>query len=171
MNLHKPLLKKLLIACVCMFAFSFALVPLYTVFCKLTGINGKTSNSVAVASTNIQQERTISVEFLAKADQSIPWKFAPEVERVSVHPGDIKLINFNVENLADEAMVGQAVPSVSPGEAAQYFKKMECFCFTQQPLQAKEAKAMRLQFYIDPALPKEINTITLSYTLYRVANK
>jgi cytochrome c oxidase assembly protein subunit 11 len=168
MNIHKPLLKKLLIACACMFAFSFALVPLYTVLCKLTGINGKTSNNVALASTNVDQKNAITVEFLAKADQSIPWKFAPEIENVTVHPGEIKVVNFNVENLANETIVGQAIPSVSPGEAAQYFKKMECFCFTQQSLLAKETKSMRLQFYIDPTLPKDFHTITLSYTLYRV---
>lgn len=168
MNIHKPLLKKLLIVCACMFAFSFALVPLYTVLCKLTGINGKTSNNVALASTNVDQRNVVTVEFLAKADQSIPWKFAPEVASVTVHPGEIKVVNFNVENLATETIVGQAIPSVSPGEAAQYFKKMECFCFTQQSLLASERKSMRLQFYLDPALPKDFHTITLSYTLYRV---
>jgi cytochrome c oxidase assembly protein subunit 11 len=171
MNIHKKLLRKLLLVCALMFGFSFALIPMYTVFCKLTGINGKTSNSAAVAATIIDQQREIQVEFLAKSDRSIPWLFAPETPRVSVHPGEIKVVNFRVENLAEEYMVGQAVPSVSPGEAAQYFKKMECFCFTQQHLQAKESKLMRLQFYIDPALPKELHTITLSYTLYKVPEK
>jgi cytochrome c oxidase assembly protein subunit 11 len=168
MNLHKSLLKKLLIACALMFAFTFALVPLYSVLCKLTGINGKPSNIAAVAATQEDKQRNIKVEFLAKADQSIPWSFAPEVAQVSVHPGEIKVVNFRVENLTDEAIVGQAVPSISPGEAALYFKKMECFCFTQQPLGARETKLMRLQFYVDPALPKEFREITLSYTLYRV---
>jgi cytochrome c oxidase assembly protein subunit 11 len=168
MSIHKKLLQKLLLVCALMFGFSFALIPMYSVFCKLTGINGKTSNIVAVAATSIDQQREIQVEFLAKSDQSIPWKFAPEIPKVNVHPGEVKVINFRAENLATEHIVGQAVPSVSPGEAAQYFKKMECFCFTQQPLDAKESKLMRLQFYVDPALPKEIHTITLSYTLYRV---
>lgn len=171
MSQHKPMLKKLLIVCALMFAFSFALVPLYTVLCKLTGINGKTSNAAAVAATNVDQQRSVQVEFLAKADKSIPWGFSPELDDMEVHLGETKVVNFRVENLTSESMIGQAIPSVSPGEAAQYFKKLECFCFTQQPLQAKESKLMRLQFYIDPALPKEIQTITLSYTLYKVPNK
>lgn len=171
MRLHQPLLKKLLIICALMFAFSFALVPLYTVFCKLTGINGKTSNTAAVASTLVDEQREISVEFLAKVDPSIAWTFAPEVARISVHPGETKVVNFRVESLANVATVGQAIPSVSPGEAAQYFKKLECFCFMRQPLSARETKLMRLQFYIDPALPKHINTLTLSYTLYKAAGE
>ncbi len=170
MGLHKPLLRKLLFICVGMFAFSFALVPLYSVFCKLTGINGKVSLAPAIAATVLEAERDIKMEFLAQADKSIPWNFSPEVAQVNVHPGEKKEINFRVENLTAEAMVAQAVPSVSPGQAAQYLKKMECFCFTEQPLNAHESKLMRLQFYVDPALPKDLHTITLSYTLYRVPN-
>lgn len=154
-----------------MFGFSFALVPLYNVFCKLTGINGKTSPTAAAAATEVDQQREIQVEFLAKADHSIPWLFVPEVAKISLHPGDLQVVNFRVENLTDELIEGQAIPSVSPGEAAQYFKKMECFCFARQPLQARESKLLRLQFYIDPALPKELGTITLSYTLYRFGDK
>ncbi|HWV13816.1 MAG TPA: cytochrome c oxidase assembly protein [Cellvibrio sp.] len=165
---HKTLLRRLLVICALMFAFSFALVPLYSVFCKLTGINGKTSTNVAGAAAGIDSVREIKVEFLAKADHSIPWSFAPEVSQIRLHPGEVNVVNFRVENMTDEAMVGQAVPSVSPGEAAQYFKKMECFCFTRQPLQARESKLMRLQFYIDPALPKTFQTLTLSYTLFRI---
>lgn len=171
MKAHKHLLRKLLIVCTLMFGFSFALVPLYNVFCKLTGINGKTSSSAATGATEIDQKREIQVEFLAKADQSIPWLFAPEVATMNLHPGEVQVVNFRVENLADELIEGQAIPSVSPGEAAQYFKKMECFCFARQPLQARESKLLRLQFYIDPALPKELSTITLSYTLYRFGEK
>jgi cytochrome c oxidase assembly protein subunit 11 len=112
-------------------------------------------------------QRQISVEFLAMVDKSIPWQFAPVIEQVTVQPGKMTEVDFRVENTSDEAMVGQAVPSVSPGTAAQYFKKMECFCFAQQPLAAHESKLMRLRFYVDPALPKEVQTLTLSYTLYR----
>lgn len=171
MNVHKPLLKKLLIICALMFAFSFALVPLYTVFCKLTGINGKTSNTVAVASTQVDEQREISVEFLAKVDPSIAWTFAPEVARINIRPGETKVVNFRVENLTNEASVGTAIPSVSPGEAAKHVKKLECFCFMRQPLAARETKLMRLQFYIDPALPKHINTLTMSYTLYKAVDE
>lgn len=169
--MHKPLLKKLLWICAGMFAFSFALVPLYSVLCKVTGINGKTSPVPAVASTRVDAQRQVTVEFLALVDQSIPWQFAPVTEKVTLEPGKMTDVDFRVENLGGEPMVGQAVPSVSPGEAAQYLKKMECFCFTQQPLAAHESKLMHLRFYVDPALPKEVQTFTLSYTLYRAKSE
>lgn len=168
MSLHKPLLRKLIFMCVGMFAFSFALVPLYTVLCKLTGINGKVALTPAQAATSTEMKRDIKVEFLAQTDKSIAWIFAPEVAQVSVRPGEMKDIDFRVENLASEPVVAQAIPSVSPGQAAQYLKKMECFCFQMQPLAAHERKLMRLQFYVDPELPKNLHTITLSYTLYKM---
>lgn len=168
MNLHKSLLKKLLIICAGMFAFSFALVPVYSALCKATGINGKVSQTPAGAATGVDLQRTIRVEFLTKVDPSIPWNFSPTLNTVQVHPGEVKNVDFRVENPTAENMVAQAIPSISPGQAAQYFKKMECFCFTQQPLQAQETKLMRLQFYIDPAMPRDFPTVTLSYTLYRV---
>jgi cytochrome c oxidase assembly protein subunit 11 len=166
--MHKPLLYKLLIIGVCMFAFSYALVPLYSVFCELTGLNGKTKNIAAASALTVDMQREITVEFLATVDQAIPWKFEPEITHIVVHPGEIKKINFRAENLTTAAMVGRAVPSVAPGQAAEHFKKMECFCFIEQPLGGKESKLMPLQFYIDPALPKEVKTVTLSYTLYKV---
>jgi cytochrome c oxidase assembly protein subunit 11 len=166
--MHKPLIYKLLIVGACMFAFSFALIPFYSVFCKLTGLNGKTENTSAVVSTKVDLQREVAVEFLATADQSIPWVFEPETKHLIVHPGEIKRVNFRVENLTAEPMVGRAVPSVAPGLAAEHFKKLECFCFVEQALQGKESKLMPLQFYIDPTLPKEIKTVTLSYTLYKV---
>lgn len=170
MSLHKPLLRKLIFICLGMFAFSFALIPLYTVLCKLTGINGKVALTPAQAATSTEIKRDIKVEFLAQTDKSIPWTFTSEVAHISVHPGEIKEINFRVENLANEAVVAQAIPSVSPGQAAEYLKKMECFCFNKQPLNARESKLMRLQFYVDPELPKNVQTITLSYTLYKITN-
>jgi len=166
--MHKPLVYKLLLIGACMFAFSFALIPLYNVFCELTGLNGKTENTAAASARTVDLQREVTVEFLATVDQSIPWTFAPEVTRMVVHPGEIKMINFRVENLTADAMVGRAVPSVAPGQAAEHFKKMECFCFIEQPLKGKESKLMPLQFYIDPALSKEVKTVTLSYTLYKV---
>lgn len=167
MTSHKLLVRKLLIVCIAMFGFGFALVPLYDVFCRYTGINGKTENTAAVASKKIDQSREISVEFLANRDPGIPWRFAPEVASVVVHPGQVKVIHFQVENLSSEAMIGRAVPSVSPGEAARYFKKIECFCFVEQPLDSHQFKSMPVQFYIDPELPAHFTTITLSYRLYK----
>jgi cytochrome c oxidase assembly protein subunit 11 len=164
---NKLLIRRLVLICFAMFGFGFALVPLYDVFCRYTGINGKTENTAATASKRIDESREISVEFIANRDAGIPWSFSPGMERTILHPGAVMVMHFDVENLTDEAMVGRAVPSVSPGEAARYFKKIECFCFVEQPLDAHEKKSMPVQFYIDPDLPKQFTTITLSYRLYR----
>lgn len=164
---NNVLVRRLIIICIAMFAFGYALVPLYDVFCEITGINGKTSNQPAVTRAAVDETRNIKVEFLANRDDAIPWSFAPEVAHISIHPGQIKVINFMVENPTDSAMVGRAVPSVSPGEAAKYFIKIECFCFTEQPLDAHERRAMPVQFYVDPKLPAHFTTITLSYRLYK----
>jgi len=150
-----------------MFAFGFALVPLYDVFCRYTGINGKTENVAATAAQRVDGARDITVEFLANADASVLWTFSPEVARIVLHPGEVKTIHYTVENLTADALIARAVPSVSPGEVARYFKKMECFCFTEQSLAAKQKKSMAVQFYIDPEMPEKYTTITLSYRLYK----
>lgn len=167
MSAHATLLRRLIFICIAMFGFGYALVPLYDVFCDITGINGKTSNQAAGAASSVDDSREITIEFLATSDASIPWSFAPEVARLNLHPGQVVVTHYQVENLTSEAMVGRAVPSVSPGEAAKYFKKMECFCFTEQPLDAHERKNMPVQFFVDPELPAHFKTITLSYRLYR----
>lgn len=164
---HSSLMRKLILVCTAMFLFGFALVPLYDVFCRLTGLNGKTATEAAAPSILIDKDRVIKVEFIANRDDSIPWSFAPETNSIELHPGAVRLVNFNVKNLSSHAMVGRAVPSVSPGAAARYFKKIECFCFTEQPLGAHGEKSMPVQFYIDPQLPAEYSTITLSYRLYK----
>lgn len=164
---HKVIMRNLVLICIAMFAFGFALVPLYDVFCELTGLNGKTAATAAAKSKRIDESRSVTVEFLAYRDPAMPWDFAPEMQQIRLHPGQVTQVSFFVENHTDEAMVGRAVPSVSPGEAARYFKKIECFCFVEQPLDAHERKAMPVQFYIDPDLPKQFTTITLSYRLYK----
>lgn len=166
---HKPLTLRLLLIAVGMFGFGFALVPLYDVFCDLTGLNGKTANTAATAeAAMIDVSRQVTVEFLARPNKEMPWIFKPEVRRMKVHPGEIHNINYLAENPTSRLMVAQAVPSVSPGQAALFFHKIECFCFTQQPLAAGKDMLMPLQFYVDPALPGQFSTITLSYTLYDV---
>ena len=163
--------KKLLIAVVAMFGFGFALVPLYDVFCDITGLNGKTNtSSVAYTATGIDKSRLIKVQFITRNAQGVPWKFEPLINEISVHPGEMKLVKFYAKNLSDHDIIGQAVPSVSPGQGANYFNKIECFCFTQQPLKAGEDVEMALQFYVDLELPDEINTLTLSYTLYDITD-
>jgi cytochrome c oxidase assembly protein subunit 11 len=164
--------KKLLFAVVAMFGFGFALVPLYDVFCDITGLNGKTNTSaVSYTANDINKSRTIKVQFITRNAQGVPWKFEPLINEINVHPGEMKVVKFYAKNLSKHDIVGQAVPSVSPGLGANYFNKIECFCFTQQPLKAGEEVEMALQFYVDLELPGEINTLTLSYTLYDITDK
>ncbi|MGE6170342.1 cytochrome c oxidase assembly protein [Aeromonas media] len=166
---HGPLLRKLALVVLVMFGFAFALVPLYDVFCRITGLNGKTAVQPATTERAvIDSKRTIQIEFLAHADTRMPWQFSGETARLSVRPGEMKLVNYRVFNPTDRTMIGQAVPSVSPGPAAAYLKKVECFCFNRQELQAGESKLMPLKFYVAPDLPDNINTITLSYSLYEI---
>ena len=166
---HGPLLRKLALIILAMFGFAFALVPLYDVFCRITGLNGKTAGQPATAERAVvDDKRTIQVEFLAHADTQMSWQFTQETQSLSVRPGEMKQVNYRVFNPTAHSMIGQAVPSVSPGPAAAYLKKVECFCFNRQELKAGESKLMPLKFYIDPDLPDDINTITLSYSLYDV---
>lgn len=167
MSAHRSLVRKLLLACVAMFAFGFALVPLYDVFCDITGINGKTDKVAAAAPDRIDRGRQISVEFLATHDPAVAVDFAPETARIKLNPGDLQVVSFVVENRTGEPIVTTAVPSVSPGEAARHFMKIECFCFQEQPLAPGERKVMPVQFYVDPELPARFKNLTLSYRLYR----
>ncbi|EHR40836.1 MULTISPECIES: cytochrome c oxidase assembly protein [Alishewanella] len=169
MQLHRTLVSKLLLVTVLMFGFGFALVPLYDVFCEVTGINGKTSNVPAtVLADGIDTSREVTIEFLARPNKDMPWIFQPEIRRLTVHPGEVHVMNYLAENPTGRMIVGQAVPSVSPGQAALYLHKIECFCFTQQQLAAGNKMLMPVQFYVDPALPAQFSTITLNYTLYDV---
>ncbi|WP_206482974.1 cytochrome c oxidase assembly protein [Thalassotalea sp. G2M2-11] len=163
--------KKLVLVVFAMFGFGFALVPLYDVFCDITGLNGKTSTTAAnVNEAGIDESRTITVQFISRTAKGIPWQFEPMVNEIKVHPGEMKLVKFYAKNESPNAIVGQAVPSVSPGQAAVYFQKIECFCFNSQPLKAQEDVEMALQFYVDTELPEEVTTITLSYTLYDITS-
>ncbi|MEW6984284.1 cytochrome c oxidase assembly protein [Colwelliaceae bacterium 6471] len=163
--------KKLVLVVFAMFGFGFALVPLYDVFCDITGLNGKTSTTAArVNEDGVDESRTITVQFISRTAKGIPWQFEPMINEVKVHPGEMKLVKFYAKNESLKDIVGQAVPSVSPGQAAIYFQKIECFCFNSQPLKASEDVEMALQFYVDAELPEDISTITLSYTLYDITS-
>jgi cytochrome c oxidase assembly protein subunit 11 len=155
-----------------MFGFGFALVPIYNSLCQTLGINGKT-NAVSIAYDKqhsiIDKTRTVLVEFVATQNSSIPWAFYPKTKKLRVHPGDIAKLSFYAENQSGSTMTVQAIPSVTPGIAAKYLKKTECFCFTQQTLNGHEAMDMPLLFHLDPELPSHVKTITLSYALFDVS--
>lgn len=150
-----------------MFGFGFALVPLYDVFCEITGINGKTGGRYeAGTEQRSDPTRTVEVQFIAQNGPDMPWVFRPEVRSIRVHPGEPTQVAFYAENPTPVAMVAQAVPSLAPAEGTLYFHKTECFCFNQQTLAAGEVADMPLVFIVDTALPEHITKLTLSYTLY-----
>lgn len=168
-NKHALLLIALAIG---MFGFAFALVPLYDVFCEITGLNGKTSTQAAlleeIDKSAVPLDREVTIEFLAKVARGMPWEFRPVNKQLIVQPGEMNTTTFFVRNLVQKTVTGQAVPSISPGQAALYVKKIECFCFEQQELLAGGEMEMSVSFYIDADLPEEINELTLSYTMFRV---
>ncbi len=164
---NQRLVKRLLFAVVGMFGFGFAMVPLYNVLCDITGLNGKTGGRVAVAEVlEPDLDRIVTVEFVTSVNQSMPWDFRPVVSSMEVHPGKMYRTSFHAQNRTDRTMVGQAIPSVTPGLAAQHFKKTECFCFTEQQFSAGEGRDMPLLFMVDPDLPEDIKVVTLSYTFF-----
>jgi cytochrome c oxidase assembly protein subunit 11 len=160
------LVKRLLLAVTAMFGFGFAMVPLYNVFCDLTGLNGKVGGRVQAVEVEADLNRTVMVEFVANVNQTMPWEFRPEVSRMEVHPGKVYRTSFYAQNRTDRLMVGQAIPSVTPGVAAQHFKKTECFCFTEQQFAAGEGRDMPVMFMVDPELPNDVEVVTLSYTFF-----
>jgi cytochrome c oxidase assembly protein subunit 11 len=166
---NRRLVRRLLLVVVGMFGFGFAMVPLYDVLCQVTGLNGKTRN-VAVAATAepVDSQRTVTVEFVASLNVGAPWQFAPAVARLEVHPGQFYRTSFYARNLTDQPLVGQAIPSVAPGPAARHFQKIECFCFNRQEFKPGEGRDMPVVFRLDPALDPEVNTVTLSYTFFKL---
>ncbi|KTD49308.1 cytochrome c oxidase assembly protein [Legionella quateirensis] len=157
-----------------MFAFGFALVPIYNSLCKTLGINGKTNpEAIAydVSKAKIEKNREVLVEFVATNNSGVPWEFYPKISKIRVHPGEIVKLAFYAENKTDHRMTVQAIPSVTPGIAAKYLKKTECFCFTQQTLNGHEAMNMPLLFHLDTDLPENVKTVTLSYTLFDVSGR
>jgi len=171
---HSKLLVILTLIVVGMFGFGFALVPIYNSLCKTLGINGKIElKSVAYEAKDAKkvQMREITVEFVATNNGGVPWAFYPKIKKLNVHPGEIARLAFYAENQTSQRMTVQAIPSVTPGIAAKYIKKTECFCFTQQTLNGHEGMDMPLLFHLDTDLPENVKTITLAYTLFDVTNK
>lgn len=165
----RTLVVRLVLVTIGMFGFGFALVPLYDLFCDVTGLNGKTNAEAFVRVTElIDTSRQVTVQFVATNNEQMLWEFRPEVFKVKVHPGQEIETTFYARNPSSKEMVAQAIPSVSPGRAAAYFHKTECFCFNQQLLTGGESVDMPLKFIVDRDLPSNVNTITLSYTLFDV---
>ncbi len=163
---------KLVVLTVAMFAFVFVvMVPLYNVLCDVLGINGKTNGQAYTAvEVEVDTSREIKIQFVASNNAGMPWEFGPTVKMMRVNPGAVNDTVFYAKNPLPEAMIAQAIPSISPARAAEYFHKTECFCFNQQPLEGESSAEMPLQFIVDQDLPRDIKTITLSYTIFDVTD-
>lgn len=151
-----------------MFGFGFAMAPLYQLVCSVTGINSANPTgrlrAVDYQSASIDKDRLVRVEFDTTLNEEMPWDFRPNTKTLDVHPGQAYTVTFHVRNRADRTIVGQAIPGITPWQATEHFRKTECFCFSNQTLQAGEVKEMPLRFIVTTELPKDIKTITLSYT-------
>ena len=173
---------KLAVVAAGMFAFGYALIPVYRAICEATGINilsitekqvpgnGLTSAAAArTANTQIDKTRTITVEFDANARG--PWSFKPAQRSIQVHPGELATVMYEFQNVQNRTMSAQAIPSYAPRQAAPHFNKLECFCFNQYTLAPGERKDWPVAFVIDPRIPKDVTTITLSYTFFEVGGR
>ena len=182
---NERLVRRLLLLVAASFVFAFALVPLYDVLCEVTGFNGKTagqgpvrdgfavgglqpSAAQANPATSVDTTRTIRVEFTGTVMPGLPWDMRPLTFKLDVHPGELQQVAYLVRNTSDREITGQAVPSVTPGQAAQYFDKIECFCFSQQTLGPGEAREMPLAFIVKSGVDRDITHITLSYAFFGI---
>lgn len=167
---NRRMLKKLLVVALGMFGFGFALVPFYNKICEVAGLRDvwqPGEADAAAVNTQIDPTRKVTIEFDSNV-RMLPWTFKPKASSMEVHPGELTQMVYEVKNTLAEPVTGQAVPSYGPRQAALYFKKLQCFCFTQQTLAPGEVREMPVVFVVDSSLPKDINTITLSYTFFRV---
>jgi cytochrome c oxidase assembly protein subunit 11 len=163
---NRTLLVKLCVIVVAMFGFGYAMVPFYDMICEATGLRNL-AIADEIGNTQVDAARSVRIELDSNV-RTLPWTFRPLEVIVNVHPGEVRQVVYEISNRTDRAMTGQAIPSYGPRDAAQYFRKLECFCFTKQVLQPGETRQMPVVFVVDPSLPKDMATITLSYTFFEV---
>lgn len=167
---NRRLSTRLAIVALAMFGFGFALVPFYNQICAALGVNSLVEKSELPENTQVDASRSVTIELDANT-RGLPWRFEPTVRHVTVHPGELATIEYEVINVRGAAVTGQAVPSFGPESAGEYFHKIECFCFQQQTLAAGETRRMPVVFVVDPKLPRDVTTISLSYTFFEVAGR
>ncbi|MDO9142216.1 MAG: cytochrome c oxidase assembly protein [Methylobacter sp.] len=166
---NAKLIRILVFVVVGMFGFGYALVPIYDVLCEVTGLNGKVeASAVEDVGYDVDKNREVTVEFMTALNEATPMVFHSEMKKLKVHPGEYYTVNFYAENKTDKVMVARAIPSISPGAAAEFFKKTECFCFSEQTFQAQEGRTMPVRFVVNPDLPEKYKTITLAYTFFDI---
>jgi cytochrome c oxidase assembly protein subunit 11 len=165
---NRVMLVKLLVVTIGMFGFGYALVPLYKKICEVTGINEVEKANSPLSNSQIDAGRLVMLEFDANVRSDLPWKFRPMQASMTVHPGQLVQVTYEVRNASDRAITGQAIPSYGPQIAGQYFRKLDCFCFAKQTFRPGETCQMPVVFVIEPGLPKDVTTVTLSYTFFNV---
>lgn len=167
---NRLLMRKLLVVAAMMLGFAFALAPLYQKICEVTGISKGRVVEGSTAEFKIDRSRVVTVEFVASNHGALQWKFAPLQQSIRVNPGEMAHVDYQVTNTTGRTVVAQAVASYGPETAGQYFKKFECFCFKQQKFAANETRTMPVVFQLSPELPKDVGTVTLSYTFFDVSD-
>jgi cytochrome c oxidase assembly protein subunit 11 len=165
---NRRLSMRLALVAVGMFGFGYALVPFYYQICAAWGVNSFGEVREAPGNTQVDTARTVTIEFDSNA-HGLPWRFKPVVNHIEVHPGQLATVEYEVVNERATPVTAQAVPSYGPQHAAEYFKKVECFCFKEQTLAPGETRRMPVTFVVDPRLPKDVTSIALSYTFFEVA--
>ena len=164
---NNNLLRKLIVVAIIMFAFGYALVPLYKKICEVTGVYDLIKPD-EIVNTQVDESRTVVMEFDANTRSDIGWQLVPLDFKMDVHPGELVHATFRLTNPTDTSFDAQAIPSYGPQHAAQFVKKLECFCFTQQTINAGETRDFSVVFVLDPALPSDVGTVTLSYTMFEI---
>jgi len=165
---NRETIRKLAIIAVVMFGFGYALVPLYNKICQVTGVNNLLKPD-EVVNTQVDKSRTISMEFDANVRGDIAWKLTPRERKRNIHPGELVHITFDLKNESDVAVLAQAIPSYGPQRAGLHVKKLECFCFTQQKVPARSDQELTVVLVVEPSIPHDVHTVTLSYTMFEVA--
>jgi cytochrome c oxidase assembly protein subunit 11 len=165
---NRETIRKLVVIALVMFGFGFALVPLYNKICQVTGVNNLLKPD-EVVNTQVDKSRTISMEFDANVRGDIAWQLTPRERKRNIHPGELVHITFDLKNDSDIPIVAQAIPSYGPQRAGLYVKKLECFCFNQQKIPARSDQELTVVLVVEPSIPRDVHTVTLSYTMFEVA--
>jgi cytochrome c oxidase assembly protein subunit 11 len=167
---NRRLSTRLAVVAIGMFGFGFALVPFYQQICAALGVGSLVERAELPKNTQVDASRSVTIEFDSNT-RDLPWRFQPTVRSITVHPGEVATVEYEVINVRGSAVTGQAVPSYGPATAGEYFHKVECFCFQSQTLAAGETRRMPVTFVVDPKLPRDVTTIALSYTFFEVAGR
>jgi len=165
---NRRMLLRLSVVAAVMFGFGYALVPFYDAICSALGVNSLVQQDSVPRNTQVDMSRTVTIELDANT-RNLPWNFRPLVRHLTVHPGELATVEYEIVNVRSRPVTAQAVPSYGPPSASEHFRKIECFCFKQQTLAPGETRRMPVVFMVDTKLPKDVSTITLSYTFFEVA--